>query len=311
MSYYLGVDVGSISVNLALINKKEEVLRTLYKRSEGRPLEILRETVTEFLGNDEKNISGVGVTGSGRNFIGHYINADTVKDEITAHSQAVLKYHPKARTIIEIGGQDSKLIIIEDHYVKDFFMNSVCAAGTGSFLDHQAERLKLSIEKFSDLATKSENPTNISGRCTVFAESDMIHKQQMGHSLEDIATGLCHSLAKNFLATLAAGTVLEKPIVFQGGVAANIGMRKAFNQQLKTKVIIPKHFGEMGAIGVALIAKRESKGSTRFRGTKFFNHDVERKTRFCKGCSNTCELLDLLVDGELIATMGGKCGKWG
>ena len=120
MKYYLGVDVGSISVNLALLDEKEEVVKTLYRRSQGRPLEILRETVANFLKKHEKDIGGVGVTGSGRNFIGHYINADTVKDEITAHSQAVLKYYPQARTIIEIGGQDSKLIIIEDKYVKDF-----------------------------------------------------------------------------------------------------------------------------------------------------------------------------------------------
>ena len=310
MSYFLGVDVGSISVNLALLDENDKVKKTLYRRSQGKPLEILQESISEFLKGHEDQINGVGVTGSGRNFIGHYINADTIKDEITAHSQAILKFHPEARTVIEVGGQDSKLIFIEDGYVKDFSMNSVCAAGTGSFLDQQATRLKLDIEEFGNLATKSDTPVNINGRCTVFAESDMIHKQQMGHSLEDIAMGLCHSLAKNFLANLGAGKVINKPIVFQGGVAANKGMRRAFSEQLESDVIIPKHSAIMGAIGIALVNKREMQGPTKFRGTEFFNHDVKRKASICDGCSNTCELLEIYVEDKLIATLGGKCGRW-
>lgn len=310
MKYYIGIDVGSISVNFALVDQDERIKRTSYLRSHGKPFEILQQHLKHFLKGVSNKICGVGVTGSGRNFIGHYIRADVIKDEITSHSQAVLKMHPLARTIIEIGGQDSKLILLEDGYVKDFSMNSVCAAGTGSFLDQQASRLKIDIEELGKLAYTSDHPTHISGRCTVFAETDMIHKQHMGHALKDLAAGLCKSLAKNYVATLGSGKVMHTPIVFQGGVAANRGMRKAFNELLETKVIVPKHFDTMGAIGVALMTKRELRGKTSFRGLNFIDQKLERRIRICSGCPNTCELTDLFVNNKRIATVAGKCERY-
>jgi predicted CoA-substrate-specific enzyme activase len=137
---------------------------------------------------------------------------------------------PDVQTVVEIGGQDSKIIILRDGIVTDFAMNTVCAAGTGSFLDHQAERLNIPIEEFGNIALKSKSPVRIAGRCSVFAESDMIHKQQMGHPTSDIVAGLCDALVRNYLNNVGKGKDIMSPVLFQGGVAANAGIKAALER---------------------------------------------------------------------------------
>jgi len=126
-----------------------------------------------------------------------------VKNEITAHAVAAIQTEKDVKTVLEIGGQDSKIIIIRDGVVTDFAMNTVCAAGTGSFLDRQAERLGIPIEEFGDHALQASVPVRIAGRCAVFAESDMIHKQQLGYNTCDIIAGLCDALVRNYLSNVA------------------------------------------------------------------------------------------------------------
>ncbi len=199
--YYLGVDVGSISTNLAIIDGQKNLVKSVYIRTEGRPIQSIQHGVAllkEMVGENFQ-ISGVGATGSARQLTGLVIGADVVRNEITAHTLASLNENSEIQTIIEIGGQDSKIIIIRNGLPVDFAMNTVCAAGTGSFLDQQANRLEIPIEEFGDLALKSANAVAIAGRCTVFAESDMIHKQQLGHSEEDIIRGLSEALVRNYL----------------------------------------------------------------------------------------------------------------
>ena len=163
---------------------------------------------------------------SARYLIKAVMGADVAKTEIIAHAVASTTLIPDVNTILEIGGQDSKIIILRNGIVADFAMNSVCAAGTGSFLDHQATRLGIPIEDFGDYAIRSENAVNIAGRCGVFAESDMIHKTQMGYSKEDIIHGLCDALVRNYLNNVGKGKDIKPPIVFQGGVAYNKGIIK-------------------------------------------------------------------------------------
>jgi predicted CoA-substrate-specific enzyme activase len=217
------------------------------------------------------------------------------------------------QTIIEIGGQDSKVIILRDGVVIDFAMNTVCAAGTGSFLDQQAYRLDMDIEQFGPLALKSRAPVRIAGRCTVFAESDMIHKQQMGHKVEDILYGLCQALARNFLNNLCLGKEIKAPVVFQGGVAANAGMVRAFEEILETKVIVPPYYDIMGAIGVALLAREHGQASRKpstFKGWSITGSSYQTSSFECKGCSNLCEIVCIAQDGEVIGRWGSRCGKW-
>jgi len=215
-------------------------------------------------------------------------------------------------SVLEIGGQDSKIIIIEHGVVSDFAMNTVCAAGTGSFLDQQAARLGLSIEQFSALALEAKNPVRIAGRCSVFAESDMIHKQQLGHSLPDIIAGLCQALTRNYLNNVGKGKDIKPPIIFQGGVAANPGIKIAFQDALGAEIIIPKYFDVMGALGAAILAKEAvaEKGKSNFKGVGLIKAEFTTSSFECKGCSNICEVIELYEDGILKARWGDKCNKW-
>ncbi len=312
---YMGIDVGSVSTNITLIDEELNVLDKQYLRTEGQPIESIRKGLKDVDRRIGKNIviSGVGTTGSGRQLAAAIVGADVVKNEITAHAVAAQKTIPDVRTIIEIGGQDSKIILLKNQVVHDFAMNTVCAAGTGSFLDRQASRIGIAIEDFGSYALKSKNPVRIAGRCAVFAESDMIHKQQMGHSREDIIGGLCDALVRNYLANLAKGKRLDSPIVFQGGVAANIGIVKAFEKALGVEIIIPEHFDVMGAYGVALLAMENvqaASGKTQFNGFDKLNGSYTTESRECSGCSNCCEIVQITLNDDPVACWGDKCGKW-
>ncbi|MHA1777215.1 MAG: acyl-CoA dehydratase activase [Promethearchaeota archaeon] len=314
-NYYLGVDVGSISTNLAVINDNREVIETVYIRTEGKPIKSIQrgmKILHEKLGAD-LIITGAGATGSGRKLTGMIIGADIVKNEITAHSMASLNVRDDIQTVIEIGGQDSKIIIIRNGIAIDFAMNTVCAAGTGSFLDTQARRLKIPIEDFGEIALEADSPVSIAGRCTVFAESDMIHKQQLGFPIEEILRGLCESMVRNYLNNVAKGKEILPPIMFQGGVAANIGIREAFKKYLKQDVIVPEHYDVMGAIGAAILALEEME--KRPRKSTFYGWnipDMTFKTNGfeCDDCPNVCEIVEIRKNGELLARWGSKCGKW-
>ena len=254
-------------------------------------------------------IEAVGTTGSARHLAAYLVGADVVKNEITAHAVAVIDHIPDVKTIIEIGGQDSKIIILREHVVVDFAMNTVCAAGTGSFLDQQAGRLGISIEDFGDRALRSRNRVRIAGRCTVFAETDMIHKQQLGYDTADIIAGLCDSLVKNYLNNVSRGKEILPPIVFQGGVAANKGIRQAFERELGMEIIVPAHFDLMGAIGAAKLARRARPSKTLFKGLEVAHWHFSTRSFECDGCGNTCDVMELVTEGEVVACWGDTCGR--
>lgn len=344
-TYYLGIDVGSVSTNLVVMDENGAILKKLYLRTSGQPIKVLCEGLNilkEYVG-ENAYIGGVGATGSGRRLVDVIAGADIVKNEITTHAVAAQKVVPDVRTIIEIGGQDSKIIFLKDGIVYDFAMNTVCAAGTGSFLDRQAERLGIPIAEMGKYALRSKAPVRIAGRCAVFAESDMIHKQQAGYCLEDIICGLCEGLVRNYLNNLAKGKDISEPVVFQGGVAANIGIVNAFRKTLQKEIIIPEYYDVMGAYGAALIAKEKMRareiekingsenidknknniegkngyeydnnwGSTVFKGFKIAKNNYTTRNLECCGCPNMCEVLEILSNGNPIARWGDKCGKWG
>jgi predicted CoA-substrate-specific enzyme activase len=256
MEAYLGIDVGSVTTKLAVIDETDELVADLYLPTQGKPIETTQQGLKQIKERlpQGMEISGVATTGSARFLAGVIVGADLVKNEITSHAVGALHYFPQSQTVIEIGGQDSKIIIIRNGSVIDFGMNTVCAAGTGSFLDHQAQRLDMTIEQFSRKALESTRPVHIAGRCTVFAESDMIHKQQSGHCTEDIVYGLCQALVRNYLNNVGLGKDIQPPIVFQGGVAFNQGIVKALEEELGPEVIVPPHHEVMGAIGAALLS---------------------------------------------------------
>jgi predicted CoA-substrate-specific enzyme activase len=315
-SYSLGIDVGSVSTNFVVLDENDNVVEKLYLRTRGRPIDTTLKglsILSKRLKGYEK-IFAAGTTGSGRQLASILIGSDVVKNEITAHAVAASHIVPDVRTIIEIGGQDSKIIFLRNGVVCDFAMNTVCAAGTGSFLDRQASRLEISIEEFGSYALRSKSPVHIAGRCAVFAESDMINKQQTGHSNEDIIAGLCEALVRNYLNNLAKGKEILEPIIFQGGVAANIGITTAFEKTLDRRLIIPQYYDVMGAYGAAILAKEEietSRKPTRFCGFGNINNDYSARSLECKDCDNMCEVVQITLDGAPVAHWGDRCGKWG
>ncbi|MFC1927674.1 acyl-CoA dehydratase activase [Chloroflexota bacterium] len=257
----MGIDIGSVSLNIAVIDEKLRLLESVYERTRGQPIPVLIN-VFERLEKHFPELCGAVCTGSGRDLLANVMGVDK-ENEIITQAEAVAYFHPGVRTVIEIGGQDSKLIFLERDersektIIVDHALNEICAAGTGSFLDQQAYRLGISMDEFSSLATRAERPATIAGRCSVFAKSDMIHLQQEGTSQEEIVAGLCYALARNYISNLGKGKRFMKPIAFQGGVAANKGVVKAFEELLELKpgeLIIPEYFKVMGAFGAAMLA---------------------------------------------------------
>ncbi|WP_160671924.1 acyl-CoA dehydratase activase [Clostridium sp. C8-1-8] len=311
--YYLGVDVGSVSTDLVLIDEKMNVIEKLYLRTKGRPINAIQQGFKILKEKyDGIKVSAAGTTGSGRHIASTLIGGDAIKNEITAHAVAALEIDKDVRTIIEIGGQDSKIIILKNGVVSDFAMNTVCAAGTGSFLDRQAERLDIPIEEFGEYALKSTTPVRIAGRCAVFAESDMIHKQQLGYNESDIVRGLCDALVRNYLNNIGKGKDIESKVFFQGGVAANKGMKKAFENALGFEIFVPEHYNMMGAIGAALIAKAsvEKTGVSKFKGFDLAESKFVSKSFECEGCPNRCEVVKINENDSTIGCFGDRCGKY-
>jgi len=328
MKTYLGIDLGSITCKFILINERAEIIFSSYFRTEGNPIFAIKKGLRELENFIETHrspsktgggwvgwspdieIAGVGTTGSARYLAGVITGADLIKNEITAHAIGSSYFVPDVKTVIEIGGQDSKIIILENGVVVDFAMQSVCAAGTGSFLDAQAFRLGIPIERFGEIALRSEKPTHIASRCTIFAESDMIHKQQVGHLPENIIYGLCQALARNFLNNVARGKDIKPPIIFIGGVSENLGMRKAFEEALGQEIIVPKYNLVLGAFGVALLIKEQSKEKSKFFGFEISDKDIKCTSFQCRGCPNQCEVIEARINGKVISRWGDRCGKW-
>lgn len=304
---YLGIDIGSISTKAALIDDENRILSSCYLETKGSPIDAVRRVLREINIPNNCQLKGIGTTGSARKLIGLMVGANVVKNEITAHAIGTLTYYPNARTILEIGGQDSKIILINNGIITDYAMNTLCAAGTGAFLSSQAKRIGIDINDFGSIALQSTNPTKIAARCTVFAESDLVHKSQLGYKKEDIVAGLCRSIVLNYLNNVGKGKRIEEPIIFQGGVSKNKGVIKYFNEVLKTNVIVDPNSHLMGAIGVAVLARKE-------KTDKVYSLDVEN-IRFetkgfeCGGCPNNCEVVKIYKDNKLIDAFGNKCNK--
>ena len=313
--YYIGVDIGSISTKAVLINEKNDILCSEYIWTEGSPIDATKNVINSLKDKMDKrkikcNIYGIGTTGSARNLIGTILGANIVKNEITAHAIGTMSRHKDVRTILEIGGQDSKLIIIRNGVVVDYAMNTLCAAGTGSFLSSQAKRMGIDVEDLGKLALTSKNPSKIAARCTVFAESDLVHKAQIGHKKEDIVAGICNAVVHNFLNNLAKGKKIEDRVVFQGGVSKNVGVVKAFENILGKSVTVDENSHLMGALGVAILSKGANTTGNKL-DFDFNIKDIQFKVvgNECNGCSNNCEIVSVYKDGKIIDKIGGRCGK--
>jgi len=310
---YLGIDIGSLSTNIVVIDSEGNVMARRYLMTEGRPIKTVQRGLKEIAGelDGKVKIAGVGTTGSGRYLIGEIVGADIVRNEITAQATAAVFFEPEVDTVFEIGGQDSKYISIENGVVVDFEMNKACAAGTGSFLQEQAERLNISIENdFGNLALQSSNPVGCGERCTVFIESDIISRQQQGAPREDLVAGLAYSIVRNYLNKVVGRRRIGDRILFQGGVAWNKGVVAAFENVTGREIIVPPHHDVTGAIGAALLAVENVKGQTRFKGFGVADINFVQESFVCDDCANVCTIRRITGDGDRELYYGSRCEKY-
>ncbi|MDD5339087.1 MAG: acyl-CoA dehydratase activase, partial [Dehalococcoidales bacterium] len=313
---YVGVDIGSISTNVVVIDKANRVLARRYLMTASRPIEAVKQGLLEVgkeLGN-KVIIKGSGSTGSGRYMTGEFFGADVIHNEITSHAKAASFVSPDVDTIFEIGGQDAKYISMQNGTIVDFAMNKVCAAGTGSFLEEQAEKLGISIkEEFGKLGLAAQKPLDLGERCTVFMESQQNYCKQRGAAKEDLVAGLAYSVVKNYLTKVVEDRKVGDHILFQGGTAFNRAVKAAFEAVVGKKITVPPQHDILGAIGVAMLAKDEIEATgkkTRFRGFDLAKRQYDLSSFECEACSNRCEIHKVVFEGEKPLFYGSRCGKW-
>lgn len=321
---YMGIDVGSISTNLAVVDAAGNLLAKRYLRTASKPIEAVRTGLAEISRELEDSygdvgVLGVGTTGSGRYMTGDFVGADIVRNEITAQATAAAFIDPMVDTIFEIGGQDSKYIRLDRGVIADFEMNKACAAGTGSFLEEQAEKLGVDIKgEFAALALSGARPRNLGERCTVFMENALRDELAAGAGgvdvLADVLAGLSYSIVENYLNRVVAGRGVGERIFFQGGTAFNKAVAAAFERRLGKPVIVPPHHDVTGAIGMALLARdamAEARQPSRFRGFDLADLPYTMTSFVCKGCENRCEINKVAIDGsDTPLFYGGRCEKY-
>ncbi len=354
-SIYIGLDVGSASVNVVGVDRGGTMVgRPVYVRISAHPtaVDATKAALREFLEScpSDLTVAGAGTTGSGRELNRHLIGADLTRTEIVAHAVGIMHLVRQGQvtmrrgnttvaidrvgTVFEIGGQDAKLIVFDDDGIPTYFnMNSICSAGTGEFLQQIADEAGIAVSEFGPIALASRQPATIDSTCTVFSKRDFRHLTQKGVPLPDRLWGLCHAMVRNYLRNVAGGEPVRPPVVIQGGVAANDGVRRAFELMLGTEVIRPPYHDVLGALGMAVIVRDVRLGlhdhpdpapppSSQFR-VEFMDAAFSSALKYCHGCPNGCELTQALelrpaavAAGEasqervVLDTLGGRCDGW-
>jgi len=303
---YVGIDCGSVSMKAVLLDKDKNVIKSTYRKNFGL-IETIK-VVLEDLKTDEK-IQGVGITGSGREFISTLIGGDKIESEIIAHYIATTSIFPDVKTIFDIGGEDCKLIQLNGKTITNFVMNRDCGGGTGAMIESIANRMNISLDEIGDVALKGNDKINMPSKCGVFCQSAVVSKLNKGMNKSDILMGVCRGLIGNYFAMLGKGLNLEPPYVFQGATAKNKALVYCFEKELNHNVLVPKNPDLMGAVGVAISTIEETPKTTNFRGFKLINSEFETKTYFGNGCSNQCEITQIYENNSLIGYIGNRCER--
>ncbi|MEJ5366254.1 MAG: acyl-CoA dehydratase activase [Desulfosoma sp.] len=316
---YLGVDIGSTTTKYALVDESGIIRHKCYVQTQGKPIETTQKLLRTLLAEvgSSVRIKAVATTGSGRNVVGDFLNADLILDEITAHAKGAMAVDPDVDTIFEIGGQDSKYIRLERTHPLDFDMNKVCAAGTGSFLHELANKMKINIVgEFQELALASRSPVSLAERCTVFMESDLFSYFQKGARREDLIAGLCYAVVHNYLNRVVGKRPIGKKIMFLGGPSLNKAVVAAFERVLNRPLLVPRHREVMGAYGAALAVKEAFERGEFSEKTRDFRALAEATVEFTeslcradKNCHNECKLKIYDFVGRK-SVWGGDCGRY-
>jgi len=309
MKGYLGCDVGSVSAKMVVIDDNIDILAEVYLQNKG-----LIATIKKCLLEIENQLNGteiraVGCAGSGREFSKVLLGADVVRTEILAHTIGTMHYYSDVRTIFDIGGEDCKIVTLENGIWKNYIMNNICGAGTGAMLESIARTLNINVEDVGDLALRSKINLSFPGKCGVLCQSAVVSRKNKGANNEDILMGVCRAFINNYL-TLAKSIELKPPYVFQGATAKNKALVRALEEQLNHEVIVPQYCESMGAIGIAILAKENEPEQSNFRGFSLKDLDIRSETFVCEDCPNNCEITKVLIENKPISHLSSKCGKY-
>ncbi len=312
LAAYLGIDVGSTSTKAVLIDRDKAVVAGFYTRTAGKPVAAVQALLAAIHDlvlkkNVDLKISGTGTTGAGRKFIGKIIGADIAIDEITTHARAAVEIDPRVDTIIEIGGQDAKYTTLQNGRVTSAVMNNVCAAGTGSFIEEQAQKLNCPLSQYSARAAHRKSPM-ASDRCTVFMERDLNHYLSAGYPVDDMLAAVLHSVRENYLTKVADENSIGSVISFQGATAKNKALVAAFEKRLGKPIRVSRYCHLTGALGAALMLADRAVAGTRFRGLQLYKQNIPLRSEICDLCTNHCKLTVAEIDGTREA-YGFLCGR--
>lgn len=305
---YMGLDIGSVMTKGVIIDKNNNIITSASYYTNGNSIETVKRVIKELRDNideDTSQVVAIGTTGSAKKLIGTLLGAVTVKNEVMAETIGTVNIYPNVKTIIEIGGEDSKIILVNDGIVTDYAFNTLCSAGAGLFIDNLAKQLNIDINDIPKLALSGKNNINVATRCMVFAETDLIHKLQMGYKKEDILAGVCRAIASSYVNNVAKGKKILAPIVFNGGVSKNMAVVKELETLLGEEIIVNKNAHLMGALGIAIMA-RESKKERVF-DFNIQNYKLETKMINCDSCDNNCQIVSVYKNDQLVDHWGNRC----
>jgi predicted CoA-substrate-specific enzyme activase len=312
MDCYIGIDVGSTSTKSIIMTNSHKVVAGFYTRTASKPvdaiLSILKAqnyVIKKY--NLDINIIGCGTTGSGRKLASKIIGADILPDEITAHAKAAVMLNPDVDTIIEIGGQDAKFTTLKHGNVTSSTMNAICAAGTGSFIEEQANKLGCPILDYSKRTESVKSPLS-SDRCTVFMERDMNHFLTLGYNTNQVLASALHSVRDNYLSKVASEGEIGNTILFQGATAKNKALVAAFEQKLKKPIHVSKYCHLTGALGICLLLSEQTIKSHSFKGFELYKTKIPVSQETCQLCTNHCKITIAEVNNQIEA-FGFLCGR--
>ena len=312
---WLGIDAGSTTTKIVLIDPQGGILYNYYHSNLGNPVAIVLEQLQKIysLCGDRVRIKGSAVTGYGEELIKNAFQCDLGLVETMAHYKAAAHFNPDVDFIIDIGGQDMKCFKIRNGAVDSIMLNEACSSGCGSFIETFAKALDYDIATFSKLGLFSPRPVNLGSRCTVFMNSSVKQAQKDGASVEDISAGLSISIVKNAVYKViraASADDLGKHIVVQGGTFLNDAVLRAFEQELGRNVVRPTIAGLMGAFGAALAARdMELERSSLLSETALHSFSHSAKPATCGLCTNHCSLTVNQFDGGRRFISGNRCSR--
>lgn len=300
----LGIDIGSVSAKACLIDSSNKILRKEYIKNEGI-IKSAKNLLSKF---DKYDIDYIGITGSGRDVLGKLLSSETSISEIIAHAKGAVAYNHECRSVIDIGGEDSKLILIDEQGIHDFKMNTACGGGTGAMIEAIGSKFGVKVEDFGKIALNSKKVVRYPSKCGIFCQSAVVSSKNMGVNVEDIFMGVCRGIVENYMNILVSGKELKCPILFQGACAKNKALVKCFEEKLSKKVIVPENCEYMGAIGAAITAS-EQKIKLKKGINEFLKKEFSSEVNNAQGCPNNCDIIKLKENGKVIASFGNRCEK--